>query len=79
MEIVHSHEEQSKLAFLKNCNIRHFQISHNSPYLALSVCLSVCLSIYLSICITVAPREIKDCLCKTRSIMEDVKIANYPF
>ena len=29
--------------------------------------------------ITVVPREIKDCVCKTRSIMEDVKIANYPF
>ena len=29
--------------------------------------------------ITVVPREIKDCLCKTRSVMEDVKIANYPF
>ena len=33
MGIVHSHEDESKLAFLKKCNLRHFQISHNSPYL----------------------------------------------
>ena len=31
--IVHSHEDESKRAFLKKCNIRHFQISHNAPYL----------------------------------------------
>ena len=29
--------------------------------------------------ITVFTREIKDCVCKTRSIMEDVKMANSPF
>ena len=34
MRIVHSHEDESKVAFLKKCNLRHFQISHNSPYLA---------------------------------------------
>ena len=33
MEIVHSHEYERKLAFLEKCNLRHFQISHNSPYL----------------------------------------------
>ena len=33
MEIVHSHEDESKVAFLKKCNLRHFQISYNSPYL----------------------------------------------
>ena len=33
MEIVHSHEDESKLAFFKKCNLRHSQISHNSPYL----------------------------------------------
>ena len=33
MGILHSHEDESKLAFLKKCNLRHFQISHNSPYL----------------------------------------------
>ena len=33
MGIVHSHEDESKLAFLKQCNLRHFQISHSSPYL----------------------------------------------
>ena len=33
MRIAYSHEDKSKLAFLKKCNIHHFQISHNSPYL----------------------------------------------
>ena len=147
MGILHSHEDESKLAFLKKCNIRHFQISHNSPYLPRKkICITFvflsCLVLQPSqeklktvlmqnfggqiryvmgnvevaystkresaICtspitrlvfpppppptkffhnpctlfplgITVVPREIKDCLCKTRSIMEDVKIANYPF
>ena len=130
--------------FQKKCNIRHFQISHNSPYLPrkkfcitfvflscwvlqpsqeklktmlkqnfggqircimgnLEVAYStkresaICTSpITRLVCapppkffhnpctlfplsITVVPREIKDCLCKTRSIVEDVKIANYPF
>ena len=60
--------------------IRHLHISHNTP------CLpppppkffhNPCTLFPLGI--TVVPREIKDCLCKTRSIMEDVKIANYPF
>ena len=30
-------------------------------------------------CVLVVPREIKDCLSKTRSIMEGVKMANSPF
>ena len=29
--------------------------------------------------ITVVPREIKDCLCKTRSIMEDVRIIPFSY
>ena len=32
MGIVHSHKDESKLAFFKKCNLRHFQTSHNSPY-----------------------------------------------
>ena len=152
MEIVHSHKlakNQLKVAFLKKCNLRHFQISHNSPYsprkkfcitfvfllgwvLQPSLeklktallqnfggqirCIMGNLEVaystkrdflvyirhlhishntpcfctpppqffhnpctFFPLGITVVPREIKDCLCKTRSIMEDVKIANYPF
>ena len=146
MGIEHSHEDESKPAFFfKKCNIRHFQISHNSPYLPPKKnCITfVFLSCWVlqpsqeklktalmqnfgrrircimgnvevaystkresAICtfpitrlvcarhpspkffhnpctlfplgITFVPREIKDCLCKTRSFMEDVKIANYP-
>ena len=33
MGIVHSHEGEGKLAFLKKFNIRHFHISHNALYL----------------------------------------------
>ena len=40
---------------------------------------SVILALCFPLGITVVPREIKDCLCKTRSIMEDVKMANSPF
>ena len=32
MGIVHSHKDERKLAFWKKCNLRHFHISHNSPY-----------------------------------------------
>ena len=39
MGIVHSHQDESKLAFFKKFNIRHFQISQNAPYLPL-ICTS---------------------------------------
>ena len=147
MGIVYSHKDESKLAFLKKCNLRHFQISHNSPYSPRKkFCITFVFLLgwvlqpsqekmktvlmqnfegqircimgnvevaysrkrdflvyirhlhishntpcfcppkffhnpctFFPLGITVVPREIKDCLCKTRSIMEDVKIANYPF
>ena len=57
--------------------IRHLHISRNTPCLPPKIFHNPCTLFPLGI--TVVPREIKDCLCKTRSIMEDVKIANYPF
>ena len=61
--------------------IRHLHISHNTRALfapsPFKFFHNPCTLFPLGI--TVVPREIKDCLCKTRSIMEDVKIANYSF
>ena len=55
MEIMHSHEDESKLAFKKKCNIRPFQISHNSPYLPGKNLHNLCFSFVLGI--TAVPRE----------------------
>ena len=57
--------------------IRHFHISHNTPCLPPILFHNRCT--FFPLCITVVPREIKDCLCKTRSIMEGVKMASSPF
>ena len=59
--------------------IRHLHISHKTPYLPPPP------PIFHNHCtlfpqgITVVPREIKDCLDKTRSTMEDVKMENSLF
>ena len=49
MGIVHSHEDEGKLAFLKKCNTRHFHISHNGPYLPPKILHNLCFSFLLGI------------------------------
>ena len=44
MGIVHSHEDEGKLAFLKKFNTRHFHISHNAPYLPPKILHNLCFS-----------------------------------
>ena len=56
MRIVHSHEDESKLAFLKNCNIRHLQISHNSPYLPRK---KFCITFVFLLCWVLQPSQEK--------------------
>ena len=58
MGIVHSYEDESKLAFLKKCNTRHFQISYNSRYLPEKILHNLCFSFLLVI--TAVPREIEN-------------------
>ena len=56
MGIVHSHEDESKLAFLEKCNLRHFQISHNSPYLPRK---KVCITFVFLLCWVLQPSQKK--------------------
>ena len=60
MGIVHSHEDEGKLAFLKKCNtcIRHFHISHNAPYLIPKILHNLCFSFLVGI--TAVPRKIEN-------------------
>ena len=58
--------------------IRHFHISHNTPSLPPPQFFHDPCTLF-PLGITVVLREIKDCSCKTRPIMEDVKMANYPY
>ena len=58
MGIVHSHEDEGKVAFLKKCSTRHFHISHNAPYLPLKILHNLCFSFLLGI--TAFPREIEN-------------------
>ena len=58
--------------------IRHFHISHNTPSLPPPPKFFHDPWTLFPLGITVVLREIKDCSCKTRPIMEDVKMANYP-
>ena len=57
MGIVHSHKDESKLQlFLKKCNIRHFQISHNSPYLPRK---KFCITFVFLLCWVLQPSQKK--------------------
>ena len=58
MGIVHSHEDEGKLAFLKKCNTRHFHISHTAPYLPPKILHNLFVSFLLGI--TAFPREIEN-------------------
>ena len=58
MGIVHSHEDEGKLAFLKKCDTRHFHISHNGPYLPPKILHNLCFSLLLGI--TAFSREIEN-------------------
>ena len=58
MGIVHSHEDEGKLGFLKKCNTRHFDISHNAPYLPPKILHNLCFSFLLGI--TPFPGEIEN-------------------
>ena len=49
MGIVHSREDEGKLAFLKKCNTRHFHVSHNRPYLPPKILHNLCFSFLLGI------------------------------
>ena len=78
MGIVHSHEDESKLAFLKKCNIRHFQISHNSPYLPRK---KFCITFVFLLCWVLQPSQgkLKTVLMQNlggqvRCIMENVEV-----
>ena len=78
MGIVHSHEDEGKLASLKKCYTRHFHISHNVPYLPLNILHNLCFSFLLGI--TAVPREIEDSACakfggQIRCIMGIVEVA----
>ena len=53
MGIVHSHEDEGKLAFLKKCNTRH-----NGPYLLPEILHNLCFSFLLGI--TAFSREIEN-------------------
>ena len=79
MGIVHSHEDESKLAFLKKCNIRHLQISHNSPYLPRK---KFCITFVFLLCWVLQPSQgkLKTVLMQNlggqiRCIMENVEVA----
>ena len=63
MGIVHSHEDEDKLAFLKKWNTRHFHISHNTPYLPPKILHN--LFFFISPGYYSCPkRNWKQCLCK---------------
>ena len=49
MGIVHSHEDEGKLAFFKKGYTRHFHISHNGPYLPPKILHNLCFSFLLGI------------------------------
>ena len=59
--------------------IRHLPISHKTPYLPPPPQIFHNHCTLFPLGITVVPKEIKDCLGKTRSITEDVKMENSPF
>ena len=58
MGIVQSHEDEGKLAFFKKCNICHFHVSHNPPYLPPKILHNLCFLFLMGI--TAVPREIEN-------------------
>ena len=56
MGIVHSHEDEIKPAFLKKCNLRHFHISYNSPYLPRK---KFCITFVFLLCWVLQPSQEK--------------------
>ena len=56
MGIVHSHRRR-QTSFFKECNVRHFHISHNAPYLPSKILHNLCFSFLLGL--TAVPREIE--------------------